>query len=175
MLFQRLFFSAGVKRTLTECNRNQFFFFLFYICTLFLYHHGRWNLLIRVKSRSVWHGEKKKKTWRGGRRKWKWGNCRREPGRGVGLNIDKVVIKSESEDWEGNKARRPACTWTSIMAEGELCGGDGSSCPEFFIADFAAWRLRSPGYLSPMFLRDEPFISPPPRPMWKDRLGGNKV
>lgn len=26
-----------------------------------------------------------------------------------------------------------------------------------------------------MFLRDEPFISPPPRPMWKDRLGGNKV
>lgn len=61
MLFQRLFFSAGVKRTLTECNRNQFFFFLFYICTLFLYHHGRWNLLIRVKSRSVWHGEKKKK------------------------------------------------------------------------------------------------------------------
>lgn len=56
MLFQCLFFSAVVKRTLTEWKRNQFQFF--YICTLFPHHRGRWNLLIRVKSRSVWYGKK---------------------------------------------------------------------------------------------------------------------
>lgn len=31
MLFHRLFFSAGVKRTLTEWKRNQFFFFFLHL------------------------------------------------------------------------------------------------------------------------------------------------
>lgn len=40
---------------------------------------------------------------------------------------------------------------------------------EFFIAGSAAGRLRSPGHLSPEFLRDESFISCPPPPPGVER------